>query len=903
MAGVQYQTPAEWLVQHPSYAALDEYIRWDEDRADLEWSEVEKLGLLDHLNRVYTNNGTGASVFERILDLLYHVNGNYVRFSWRLLNKDLGTSVTKIWGSRLSVCVDAVYAVLPDNLRVQTRKLDRFLAGLHASIDEVQSLADLNLSQSLPPWRLGPHAVKELIFKQDPAPMSVRPDSLKITEYYKFREEVARQLDVPHEDLGNLPTTQPPTSSEMPIEEKWAAKKRQYWCSIWAVDEEKLAARWQAILMLFENLPQLQAFQWQSSVPLAEPIFGILAEHCPQIKYINIKCTGVPVGELKILSTSTSFAARDAPTLIQNARERFYNVALNRNCKISVTLSSTDARNFAAALAWLSTWTDSIESLTVEQSDIPGEFATVPQEPQDNVPEPSSRPFLNVRELRLFGVGSASRYIVSTINIAKLLSLDVTQCDHLQPVFDNVAQNASILRKFVYTAGSALHAVVKPAGRGTTEPPAATTYWQRHLRNSQCAVEFLRKTSAHIQDVTIRGWFTGRSEDESGNLDKSLEAIPTSDLMLSLSRHRNSLQRLDILHSDLDLTIDELGNLGARMPNLTYLGISSTRFAGEAGITIPAGAENTVAHADTAGEKQSWWELATVLRRYSRPHRPFALVIKLKGERSQSGRHEFEPIRNGSTVYGDQFFRALSGASLALKEGVPIVLLSLLVDKPRGSDDLACHIYGLPPSPARDEDIDESRGQFLELHSSDVIICLDALDETEKWADLLGIQRPAAILSVYIRSEAREVEPRPANYNSRAGASLGPPGGSVFRRKKSLSDPLGHLLPSDQPLPLPAGSKRAPDSLKGFEEVNANHYGLADGAFATKESFALLWGYGKPLRRRLTQVGQFASRAPNVRPTWSGHESIDDGHGKIFLVGFDGRCLRERIRFHPPVAE
>lgn len=60
--------------QHPSYAVLDEYIRWDQDRL----GKQAALSFLEHLNHVfiYQKDGRGPSVFERVLNLVSNCGNN-----------------------------------------------------------------------------------------------------------------------------------------------------------------------------------------------------------------------------------------------------------------------------------------------------------------------------------------------------------------------------------------------------------------------------------------------------------------------------------------------------------------------------------------------------------------------------------------------------------------------------------------------------------------------------------------------------------------------------------------------------------------------------------------------------------------------------------------------------------
>lgn len=76
-----------WLINQPNYAALDEYIRWDTERAarEVNWT-VSKLCLLDHLDHVYIRNGYGPSVFEKVLELV-----SYFVIVYTLRNVDIRT--------------------------------------------------------------------------------------------------------------------------------------------------------------------------------------------------------------------------------------------------------------------------------------------------------------------------------------------------------------------------------------------------------------------------------------------------------------------------------------------------------------------------------------------------------------------------------------------------------------------------------------------------------------------------------------------------------------------------------------------------------------------------------------------------------------------------------------------
>lgn len=84
----------DWLALHPSYAALDEYLRWAQSRQGGQINIDQKTGeilyrkhrkskyggdalpttvyrnLLDHLDHVYTKNGTGPSVLELVLEMV-----------------------------------------------------------------------------------------------------------------------------------------------------------------------------------------------------------------------------------------------------------------------------------------------------------------------------------------------------------------------------------------------------------------------------------------------------------------------------------------------------------------------------------------------------------------------------------------------------------------------------------------------------------------------------------------------------------------------------------------------------------------------------------------------------------------------------------------------------------------
>lgn len=83
--------PRDWLAVHPSYAALDEYLRWAQSRQGGQFHIHPKSGeivhrkdsesdvvlpttvyrnILDHLDHVFTKDGTGPSVLDRILEMV-----------------------------------------------------------------------------------------------------------------------------------------------------------------------------------------------------------------------------------------------------------------------------------------------------------------------------------------------------------------------------------------------------------------------------------------------------------------------------------------------------------------------------------------------------------------------------------------------------------------------------------------------------------------------------------------------------------------------------------------------------------------------------------------------------------------------------------------------------------------
>lgn len=83
--------PCDWQRLSPAYAALDEYLRWKQSPQGGQFNINPEDGnvifqlhpitganlptttyrnLLDHLNHVFTKDGTGPSVLEKILDMV-----------------------------------------------------------------------------------------------------------------------------------------------------------------------------------------------------------------------------------------------------------------------------------------------------------------------------------------------------------------------------------------------------------------------------------------------------------------------------------------------------------------------------------------------------------------------------------------------------------------------------------------------------------------------------------------------------------------------------------------------------------------------------------------------------------------------------------------------------------------
>jgi len=83
--------PRDWLFTHPSYAALDEYLRWSRSRQGAYFNlnpETREVvfqtdpatnanlptttyrNLLDHLNHVYTKDGVGPSVLSLVMEMV-----------------------------------------------------------------------------------------------------------------------------------------------------------------------------------------------------------------------------------------------------------------------------------------------------------------------------------------------------------------------------------------------------------------------------------------------------------------------------------------------------------------------------------------------------------------------------------------------------------------------------------------------------------------------------------------------------------------------------------------------------------------------------------------------------------------------------------------------------------------
>lgn len=193
-----------------------------------------------------------------------------MRFSWRLLNRSLGNTVTKVWVSRLRVPVDGIYETKGKSTgRVTTSKLDRFLQGLQHSLQIHKTFASQGFP--LPAYTLDVSKIKEITFYQDPAPFAAHLDERRLTI---FKNHIGKTVadwatgagNVNEEDI-NGPPAAPTANVSDSYQTMWETAQLGDRKSVWRADPAKIADKWLDIAKILSRLPNLEAFRFSPQKP------------------------------------------------------------------------------------------------------------------------------------------------------------------------------------------------------------------------------------------------------------------------------------------------------------------------------------------------------------------------------------------------------------------------------------------------------------------------------------------------------------------------------------------------------------------------------------------------------------------------------------------------------------
>lgn len=300
-------------------------------------------------------------------------------------------------------------------------------------------------------------------------------------------------------------------------------------------------------------------------MPFEEFVFPTLAAKCKRLCYMNVDIDD------DLLSGYESFLKR---SLEQNEYKfadqlrlyHNYTTQVNDSCEVNIQLTPRTDLQACSITLMLERRFKLVDNLTINRSKSYEKEGLIDQGPGQRIlpshtleggPLPKKDPELRVRHLILSNVGSVSENLMSIFNKSNICSLEINSCAQLLYILLPLVRDAPLLKRFKITFSSSVKAKKR-----------VLPYWQAYVQDMRYALDFLRTGTFELQDIEIGGQFA-----ETDRQHSHLSQL-SPDLVAAIRPHFGTLERLQVVNTDIDFRFVELAEIGMSTPLLTHLTIS-----------------------------------------------------------------------------------------------------------------------------------------------------------------------------------------------------------------------------------------------------------------------------------------------------------------------------------------